>query len=90
MDSKEVLAEALRLKPEDRFLLVEGLLKSLDEPDQGIDAIWAEEAEKRLRAYRAADYKAYRRRTCSGNGDENRLFHTGATGVGRRGPILRA
>jgi putative addiction module component (TIGR02574 family) len=53
MDSKQVLEEALRLKPEDRFLLVEGLLKSLDEPDQDIDAIWAEEAEKRLRAYRA-------------------------------------
>jgi len=53
MDSRQVLEEALRLKPEDRFLLVEGLLKSLDEPDQDIDAIWAEEAEKRLRAYRA-------------------------------------
>jgi putative addiction module component (TIGR02574 family) len=53
MDSRQVLEEALRLKPEDRFLLVEGLLKSLDEPDQDIDAIWAEEAEKRLGAYRA-------------------------------------
>jgi putative addiction module component (TIGR02574 family) len=53
MDSKQVLEEALRLKPEDRFLLVEGLLKSLDEPDPDIDEIWAEEAEKRLRSYRA-------------------------------------
>jgi putative addiction module component (TIGR02574 family) len=51
-DSRQVLEEALRLKPVDRFLLVEGLLKSLDEPDQDIGAIWAEEAEKRLRAYR--------------------------------------
>lgn len=53
MDSKEVLEQALHLKPEERFLVVEGLLRSLDEPDQEIDAIWAEEAEKRLTAYRA-------------------------------------
>jgi putative addiction module component (TIGR02574 family) len=53
MDSKEVLEKALQLKPEERFLVVEGVLKSLDEPDQELDAIWAEEAEKRLKAYRA-------------------------------------
>ena len=53
MSSKELLAQALKLKPEDRFMLVEGLIKSLDEPDSMLDAIWAEEAEKRLRAYRA-------------------------------------
>jgi hypothetical protein len=34
-------------------MVVEGLIKSLDEPDTSIDAIWAEEAEKRLKAYRA-------------------------------------
>ena len=34
-------------------MVVEGLIKSLDEPDSSIDAIWTEEAEKRLRAYRA-------------------------------------
>jgi putative addiction module component (TIGR02574 family) len=53
MDSKEVLEQALNLKPEERSVVVEGLLRSLDEPDQEIDAIWAEEAEKRLTAYRA-------------------------------------
>ena len=52
MDSKEVLEQALHLKPEERFLLVEGLLKSLDEPDKELDEIWVEEAEKRLKAYR--------------------------------------
>ncbi len=52
MDSKGILEQALRLKPEERFLVVEGLLKSLDEPDQKLDAIWAEEAERRLKAYR--------------------------------------
>lgn len=31
---------------------MEGLLKSLDEPDRRLDEIWVEEAEKRLKAYR--------------------------------------
>ena len=52
MSTKELLKEALKLKPEDRFMLVEGLIRSLDEPDRKLDEIWAEEAEKRLRAYR--------------------------------------
>ena len=53
MHGKKVLEQALRLKPEERFLIVEGLLRSLDEPDQDLDAMWAEEAERRLTAYRA-------------------------------------
>ncbi len=53
MSSKDVLEQALKLKPEERFMVVEGLIKSLDEPDCSLDAIWADEAEKRLKAYRA-------------------------------------
>jgi len=52
MSTKEILEQALRLKPEERFIVVEGLLESLDEPDKQLDDIWAEEAEKRLKAYR--------------------------------------
>ena len=52
MSTKELLDEAMKLKPEDRLALVEGLIKSLDEPDKKLDEIWAEEAERRLRAYR--------------------------------------
>ncbi|WP_133510934.1 addiction module protein [Candidatus Thiosymbion oneisti] len=52
MSSKEILEQAMALKPEERFMVVETLLKSLDEPDRKIDEIWAEEAEKRLKAYR--------------------------------------
>jgi len=51
MGTKELLVEALKLKPEDRFTLVEGLINSLDEPDHKIDEIWAKESEKRLKAY---------------------------------------
>ena len=52
MRSKEILEQAKDLKAEERFMIVEGLLKSLDEPDRKIDEIWAEEAAKRLNAYR--------------------------------------
>jgi len=55
MSSKEILEQALQLRPDERFILVEGLLKSLDEPDYNLDAIWIEEAEKRLKAYRAGE-----------------------------------
>jgi putative addiction module component (TIGR02574 family) len=52
MSAKELLDQAMRLKAEDRLSLVEGLIQSLDEPDSKLDAIWAEEAERRLQAYR--------------------------------------
>jgi putative addiction module component (TIGR02574 family) len=52
MSAEEILKEALKLKPEERFLLVEGLINSIDEPNKKLDDIWAEEAEKRLKAYR--------------------------------------
>jgi putative addiction module component (TIGR02574 family) len=53
MSSKEILEQAMSLNPVERFMIVEGLLNSIDEPDRRNDEIWAEEAEKRLKAYRA-------------------------------------
>ena len=58
MSSKDVLEQALKLKPDERFLVVEGLIKSLDEPDRSLDTIWADEAENRLKAYRAGTLEA--------------------------------
>ena len=58
MDSKKVLEFALALGPDERFLVVEGILKSLDEPDASLDAIWGDEAEKRLVAYREGRLEA--------------------------------
>jgi putative addiction module component (TIGR02574 family) len=55
MSSKDILQQALKLNSMERLSIVEGLLKSLDEPDSTIDDIWAEEAEKRLNAYRAGN-----------------------------------
>ncbi len=51
MSNKDILEMAMKLKPEERFLIIEGLIKSLDEPDKTIDQIWAEEAERRSKAY---------------------------------------
>lgn len=57
MSSKEILEQALELKPKEKIILVEHLLNSIDEPDEKMDAIWAEEAEKRLAAYRKGKLK---------------------------------
>lgn len=58
MSSKDILELAMKLKPEEKFLLIENILKSLDEPDKNMDEIWAEEAEKRLKAYREGKLKS--------------------------------
>jgi len=57
MGTKEILEQALNLRPEERFVVVEGILKSLDEPGSNLDEIWAVEAEKRLKAYREGRLK---------------------------------
>jgi putative addiction module component (TIGR02574 family) len=49
-DFNEILAQALALPPEERAVLADRLLASLDGPNQKeIDAAWAEEAERRSR-----------------------------------------
>ncbi len=58
MSNIEILEQALKLRPDEKFIIVEGLLKSLDAPDGKIDEIWAVEAEKRLSAYRNGKLKA--------------------------------
>lgn len=58
MSNIEILEQALKLRPDEKFVIVEGLLKSLDAPDGKIDEVWATEAEKRLAAYRNGKLKA--------------------------------
>ena len=52
--SESLLTKALPLKPQDRFLLIDGLVRRLDEPNKEIDAKWAQGTENRLRAHREA------------------------------------
>ena len=53
MTTKSLISEALNLKPAERFIVIEALIKSLDVPDPQIEEAWAKEAEKRLKAYDA-------------------------------------
>ncbi len=52
MRIQEILDLAMTFKPVERLLIIDGLLRSLDEPGHNIDELWAVEAEKRLNAYR--------------------------------------
>lgn len=55
----ELLQRALSLPPEERTELADRLLTSLDPaPDEKIDALWAELAERRLDAYERGEIKA--------------------------------
>jgi putative addiction module component (TIGR02574 family) len=55
--TKNIISKALQLKPAEKSILIEALLKSLDVPDPKIEKIWAAEAEKRLKAYKAGKIK---------------------------------
>lgn len=53
MDDFAVLLEnTLKLHPNERAILAEEILKSLDQPNEQIDKIWKEEALKRYKAYK--------------------------------------
>ncbi len=49
---ESLLKKAIHLNSQERFLLIDRLIRTIDEPDKDIDTIWAEEAEKRLIAHR--------------------------------------
>ncbi len=56
--AKDILKEAIQLEPAEKVKLVDQLITSLDKPDKDIDALWAEEAESRLDAYKQGKLKA--------------------------------
>lgn len=55
--AKTIISKALHLKPAEKSILIEALHKSLDVPDLKIEKIWAAEAEKRLKTYKAGKIK---------------------------------
>jgi len=59
MSFTEIENEALQLSQEERALLAEHLLSSLDEGQTGLyEELWLEEAERRIAAYRAGTMTA--------------------------------
>ena len=56
--SETLSAQAAQLAPEERIQLVERILNSLDQPDAALDALWANDANDRMAAYRRGEIKA--------------------------------
>jgi len=56
--AQDILQQALTMRPAEKFLIIDGLLQSLDEPDKTLEQIWTDEAEKRLNAYKTGSIKA--------------------------------
>jgi putative addiction module component (TIGR02574 family) len=59
MDTKALLKEALHLRPPERLQLAEYLVNSLDKPDEEVEKAWAEESEKRYKAYKSGKVKTF-------------------------------
>ncbi len=59
MRAAEIVEEALRLTADERTVIVDRLLESLDTPDPEIDRIWGEEALRRVEALDAGRMKTY-------------------------------
>lgn len=55
--AKTIISKSLNLKPAERFIVIEALIRSLDNPDPAIEKTWVIEAEKRLKAYKAGKAK---------------------------------
>jgi len=56
--TETVLNQALQLSLNDRVVLVDSLIASINQPDPSLDALWLKEAEDRLAAYHSGEIKA--------------------------------
>jgi putative addiction module component (TIGR02574 family) len=56
--TKEIIEEAAALPVEDRVVVVDSLLRTLNAPDPDIDKTWAAVAERRLADLRSRRVKA--------------------------------
>jgi hypothetical protein len=52
MGTNEIIQEAINLKPQEKYLIIESLVLSLNEPDKDIEKLWIEESQKRLEKYK--------------------------------------
>jgi len=57
MSLPDIIEEALHLKPQERYIIIENLVQSLNQPDEKINKIWIEESQKRLKAYKEGTAK---------------------------------
>lgn len=57
MGINEIIQEAINLKPQEKYLIIESLILSLNEQDKDIERIWIEESQKRLDEYNNGNLK---------------------------------
>jgi putative addiction module component (TIGR02574 family) len=57
MTTKKIIEEVLSLPVEDRALIADSLLRSLNMPNNGIDEKWTEVAKRRLQELRSGKVK---------------------------------
>ena len=69
MNTKELIAEAIALPVEERALMVDSILKSLNVPENDIDEKWAALAERRL-----DDLRSGRVESVAGNEVFNKIW----------------
>lgn len=58
MKTKDLIAEAISLPVEERAIVVDSLLKSLNPPETEIDQKWAAVAKRRLAELRSGEIQA--------------------------------
>ncbi|MFW6274476.1 MAG: addiction module protein [Spirochaetota bacterium] len=58
VDTDTLFKEALLLDPKERAELIDKLLSSFDNLDTQVDALWAQEAEDRIKAYEQGKMRA--------------------------------
>lgn len=51
--TKTIISKAINLRPAERFIIIDALIRSLDTPDPKIEKVWLKEAQKRLKAYKS-------------------------------------
>ena len=69
MKTKDLIAEAISLPIEERAIVVESILSSLNPPDPSIDKKWTVTAKKRLQELRSGSTQ-----TVSGDEVFNRIW----------------
>ena len=57
MTTKKIIEEVLSLPVEERALIADSLLRSLNMPNSGIDAKWTQVAKRRLQELRSGKVK---------------------------------
>jgi len=57
MSINEIISEALSLKPQERYMIIENLVQSLSQPNSEIDQLWIEESIKRVEALKNGSMK---------------------------------